>query len=49
MKSKEFVIYAKNNFVQKKIIKKNLNYTVKSEIIVIVQEHLEELPIVFVI
>ena len=39
----------KKEFCADKIIKKNLNYTVKSEIIVIVQEHLEELPIVFII
>ena len=32
-----------------KIMKKNLNYTIKSEIMAITQENLEELPIVFVI
>ena len=36
-------------FLLIKIIKKNLNHTVKSEIIVIIQENLEELPIVVVI
>ena len=36
MKSNEFVIYAKKIFVQIKIIKKNLNKSKKSEIIVII-------------
>ena len=49
MKSKNFVTYAKNNLVQMKMIKINLNYTIKSEIIVITQENLEELLIVFAI
>ena len=35
--------------VQIKIIRKNLNHTVKSEIIVIIQENIEELLIVFAI
>ena len=45
----KFVIYAKKNFVLIKIIKKNLNHIEKSEIIVIIQENLEELPIIVVI
>ena len=49
MKSKKFVTYLKKNSVQMKMIKMNLNYTVKSEIIVITQENLEELLIVFAI
>ena len=49
MKSKRFVTYSKKNLVQKKMIKMNLNYTVKSEVIVITQENLEELLIVFAI
>ena len=46
MKSKKFVTYLKKNSVQMKMIKMNLNYTVKSEIIVITQENLQELLIV---
>ena len=42
MKSKKFVIYVKKNIVQ-------IKNTVKSEIIVITQEDLEELHIVFAI
>ena len=49
MKNKKSVIYAKKNFVLIKIIKKNLNYTIELEIIVIIQENIEELLIVFVI
>ena len=49
MKSKRFVTYSKKNLEQKKMIKMNLNYTVKSEVIVITQENLEELLIVFAI
>ena len=49
MKSKKFVTYAKKNLVSMKMIKMNLNYTIKSEIIVITAENLEELLIVFVI
>ena len=45
----KFVIYAKKNFALIKIIKKNLNHIEKSEIIVIIQENLEELPIIVVI
>ena len=42
MKSKKFVIYVKKNIVQ-------IKNTVKLEIIVITQEDLEELHIVFAI
>ena len=51
MKSKKFVTYAKNNFVLITIkkMKMNLNYTIKSEIIAIIQENIEKLLIVFVI
>ena len=49
MKSKRFVTYAKKNLVLMKMIKIHLNYTIKSEIIVITQENLEELLIVFAI
>ena len=42
MKNRKFVIYAKKNLVQ-------IKNTVKSEIIVIIQEDLEELHIVFAI
>ena len=47
MKSKNFVTYAEKNLVVIKMIKMHLNYTIKSEIIVITQENLEELLIVF--
>ena len=46
---RKFVTYVKKNFVQMKIIKKNLKKCRKSEIIVITQENIEELLIVFVI
>ena len=46
-KSKEFVTYVKKNLIQIKMIKMHLNYILKSEIIVIIQENLEELLIVF--
>ena len=49
MKSKKFVTYAKKSLVLMKMIKMDLNYTVKSEIIVITLENLEELLIVFAI
>ena len=42
MKIKKFVIYAKKNLVQ-------IKNTIKSEIIAITQENLEELLIIFVI
>ena len=47
MKSKKYVIYAKKSFVLMKMRKMNLNYTKKSQIIVITLENLEELLIVF--
>ena len=47
MKSKKFVTYVEKNFVVIKMIKMHLNYTIKSEIIVITQENIEELLIVF--
>ena len=49
MKSKKYAIYAKKSFVMMKMKKMNLNYTKKSEIIVIAQENLEDLLIVFAI
>ena len=50
MKSKKKnAIYARKSFVQVKIMKINLNYTKKSEIVVILQEILEELIIIFAI
>ena len=48
-KSNEFVIYVKKNFVLIKVMKKNLNYTIKSEIIVIIQKNLEGLSIIVAI
>ena len=48
MNSKKFVIYPKKNLVLTNMIKMHLNYTLKSEIIVITLENLEELLIVFV-
>ena len=49
IKSKRFATYVKKKFVLMKIIKIHLNYTIKSEIIVITQENLEELLILFAI
>ena len=49
MKIKNFVPYAKNNLVLMKMIKTHLNYTIKSKIIVITLENLEEVLIVFAI
>ena len=49
MKSKKFVIYAKSNLILMKMIKLHLNYILKSEMIVITQENLEELLIVFAV
>ena len=49
MKSKKNAIYARKSFAQMKIRKINLNYAKKSEIIVILQEILEELLIIFAI
>ena len=48
MKSKKFATYVKK-IVLMKIIKIHSNYTIKSEIIVITLENLEELLIVFAI
>ena len=45
----KFVTSARKNLIQIKMIKMDLNYTVKSEIIVITQENLEELLLVFAI
>ena len=49
MKSKKFVTYVKRNLVLMKMIKMHLNYTIKSEIIVIITKNLEELLIAFAI
>ena len=49
MKRKKFVTYAKKYVVLIKMMKMHLTNTIKSEIIVITQEKLEELLIVFVI
>ena len=49
MKSKKFVTYAKKNLVLIRMIKIHSKDTVKSDIIVITQENLEELLIVFAI
>ena len=48
-KIRKYVIFVKKNFVLMTIIKQNLGKCKKSEIIVITQENLEELLIVFVI
>ena len=45
----KFVIYAKKDLVLTKMIKMHLNYTIKSEIIVITLENLEGLLVVFAI
>ena len=45
----KLVTSARQNLVQIKMIKMDLNYTAKSEIIVITQENLEELLLVFAI
>ena len=49
MKSKKFVIYVKKELVLIRMMKIHLNYAIKSEIIVITQESLEEPLIIFVI
>ena len=49
MKNKEYVTYAKESFVMIKIRKANMTFIIKSEIIVITQENLEELLIIFAI
>ena len=46
---RKIVIYAEKNFVQIKIIKKNLNKSKKSEIMIIIQENIEEFLIVIAI
>ena len=43
MKSKKNVTYVKKSFAMIKMKKRNLNYTKKLEIIVIIQENKEEL------
>ena len=45
MKISRFAMYVRKKFVQIKITRKNLNHIVKSEIIVIMQENIEELLI----
>ena len=49
MKSKKNVTYAKNSFVMVKMKKKNLKYTKKLEIIVVIREKLKEQLIAFAI
>ena len=49
MKSKKFATYVTNNLILMKMIKMHLSYIIKSEIIVIIQENLEGLLIVFTI
>ena len=48
-KAKKFVTYVNKNLVLMKMIRMNLNYTIKSEIIVITQENSEELLLVLAI
>ena len=48
-KGQKAFTYAKKNFVMIKIRKANLNFTKKSEIIVITPENLEELLKIFAI
>ena len=49
IKYKKYAPYAKKSFVMIKIRKANLDYTKKSEIIVITPENLEELLIIIAI
>ena len=49
MKIKKFVKYVKKNLVMIKMIKVHLNYTIRSEIIIVTQENLADLLIVFAI
>ena len=49
MKNKKNARYVKKSFVMIKMKKRILNYTKKIEIIVIIQENLDELLIVFAI
>ena len=46
---KKFVIYTKNNLVLMKMMKMDFNFTIKSEIIVITLQNLEEQLMIFVI
>ena len=47
--NQKFVIYTKKVFVLIEIMKTNINYIIKSEIMIIIQENIEELLIVFAI
>ena len=47
MKAKKYVIYAKKGFVMMKIRKANMPFIIKSEIIAITPENLEELLKIF--
>ena len=49
MKIKAFAIHVKKNFVLIQMMKIHLNYIIKLEIIVIIQENLDKLPLIFVI
>ena len=49
MKSKKYATYAKRSFVLMKIRKMNLNFIIKSEMIVITLENLGELLRMFAI
>ena len=49
MKSNKNATFVKKSFVMIKMKKRNLKYTKKLEIIVIIQENLEELLIAFAI
>ena len=49
IKSKTYVIYAKEDFVMIKIKKVNLNFIIKLEIIFMTPENLEGLLIIFAI
>ena len=49
MKSKKNATYVKKSFVMIKLKKRNLKYTKKVEIVVIIQGNLEELLIAFAI
>ena len=49
VKTKKFVTFVKKSLLQIKMIKIHLNYTIKLEIIVITQENLEGLLMIFVI
>ena len=49
MKNKKYVTYARDIFVRMKLMKKNLNIIIKSEIVVTTQENLEELLIILAI